>query len=99
MLAARCRDGCPTTGADCVAVSAPAIVITLAGSDVAAMAATVPTTRTAAASTSAAATLGDRRTYGQDNDSDSEHEHTECRHVACLPERRSGPRRGWLSVR
>src|SRR5215471_6164246 len=46
--------------------------------------AATPSTATAATPSTAAA-LSQGRTYGQGNDSESEHEHTEDCHVACLP--------------
>ncbi len=47
-----------------------------------------PTTTTAASSATTSAptaAFGERRPYYQCNDSESEHEHSESRHVACLP--------------
>jgi len=56
-----------------------------AGSGPASSAATSSTaTTTAATSSTATAALSQCRTYGQGNDSESEHEHTEDCHVACL---------------
>src|SRR5262249_2366298 len=43
------------------------------------------TSSTTAATSTTAAALSQRRTYGQGNDSESEHEHTQDCHVACLP--------------
>jgi hypothetical protein len=104
MLATRCRDRCPATGADGVTAAATVatIGVILAGSNTvtmaaaltAAIASSVPpgscpassaATTSTATTTSTAAALSQRRTYSQGNDSESEHEHTEDCHVACLP--------------
>jgi len=55
-----------------------------AGSGPASSAATSSTTA-ATSSTATAAALSQRRTYGQGNDTESEHEHTQDCHVTCLP--------------
>src|SRR5215470_1902364 len=99
MVATRCRDRCSTTGADGVTAAATTVAsigVILAGSNAVTMAAAIassvpagscPASSAATSSTTAAtaAALSQRRTYGQGNDSESEHEHTEDCHVACLP--------------
>lgn len=69
--------------------------VTMAAALTAAIASSVPagscptssaaTSSTTTATSSTATALSQRRTYGQGNDSESEHEHTEDCHVACLP--------------
>ena len=95
MQAARCRDGCPATSADFVAARR-SIVVT--GSNTAAYPATITTSiatsgsttaasSTASSSTSAttAATFGQRGTYRQSGDCESDHEHSKSCHVAPPP--------------
>ena len=109
MLAARCRDCCPATGAG--GVTAPATVaairvilarsntVTRAAAVTAAIAssvssgsrpastATAATSSSSSTSSSATAALSQRGSYGQSNDSESEHEHTEDCHVAASLDR------------
>jgi|SRR5215470_9247873 len=69
--------------------------VTMAAALTAAIASSVPagscrasaaaTSSTTAATSTTATALSQRRTYGQSNDCESEHEHTESCHVACLP--------------
>ena len=87
-----------TTVASIGIILAGSNAVTMAAALTAAIASSVPagscpassaaTSSTTAATSSTATALSQRRTYGQGNDSESEHEHTEDCHVACLP--------GWL---
>lgn len=93
MLTARCCDRCPTAGADCVAARRP---IAVTGSDTTTMAATTtdgsyptaaapPGTTSTSTTAATAATFGQRGTYRQGNDSESEHEHSDSCHVGPPP--------------
>src|SRR5262245_12878541 len=83
-----------TTVASIGVILADSNTVTMAAALTAAIASSVPassgpaatsSTTAATPSTATAAALSQGRTYGQDNDSESEHEHTEDCHVACLP--------------
>ena len=83
-----------TTVASIGVILAGSNAVTMAAALTAAIASSVPassgpaatsTTTAATPSTATAAALSQGRTYGQGNDSESEHEHTEDCHVACLP--------------
>jgi len=90
-------DGVTAAAATVGVILAGSNTVTMAAALTAAIASSVPagscpassaatSSTTAATSTTAtAAALSQRRTYGQGNDSESEHEHTEDCHVACLP--------------
>ena len=77
--------------------------VTMAAALTAAIASSVPagscrasaaaTSSTTAATSTTATALSQRRTYGQGNDSESEHEHTKDCHVACLLGLLIAPRR------
>jgi hypothetical protein len=92
MLTARCCDRCPAAGADCVAARRP---IAVTGSHTTTMAATTtdgsyptaaaPCTTSTTATSTAAAPFGQRGTYRQGNDSESEHEHSDSCHVGPPP--------------
>src|SRR5262245_8582472 len=89
-------DGVTAAAATIGVILAGSNTVSMAAALTAAIASSVPagscpasssaaTSSTTAASTATAAALSQCRTYGQNNDSESEHEHTEDCHVACLP--------------
>ena len=92
---ADCVTAAATTVASIGVILAGSNAVTMAAALTAAIASSVPagscpassaaTSSTTAATSSTTAALSQRRTYGQGNDSESEHEHTEDCHVACLP--------------
>ena len=69
-----------------IAPSVPAGSGPTTASSASSAATAAPSAATAAATAAPAApAFSERRTYGQGNHAESEHEHTKTRHVACLP--------------